>query len=92
MISFIPTVLLFLFFAYLIFMIKFSVEGFASHPWDNHLSSRIVGKTWKYDGPTTRVEYDFVEHKPLSDTTTQHVKLAPITHNSFPDGIRCKMM
>lgn len=67
-------------------------ESFTSlHPWNNHLSSRIIGKTWKYDGPTTRVEYEFVEHKPLSDKTVQKIKIAPVTHNSYYDkGLKCK--
>ncbi len=37
----------------------FSIEAFTGSKWDDYMTTKITGIKWKYNGPTTRVEYFF---------------------------------
>lgn len=53
-------------------------ENFKNN-WDDYKTKKIYGKRWKYDGPTTRVEYNFKS----KDHTGKEKLVAPVTWNSF---------
>ena len=42
----------------------FSIEAFTGSKWDDYMTTKITGIKWKYNGPTTRVEYEFDENHP----------------------------
>ena len=52
------------------------------------MTTKISGVTWKYNGPTTRVEYEFDENHPSGKKT----RMAPVTWNSFQTkSLKCNM-
>ena len=57
---------------------KYSKETF--YTWDDHNTHKINGKTWKYDNPTTRIEYDFQINDPYTQKKTP---MNPISSNSY---------
>lgn len=64
------------------------LEGFQGSKWDNYMTTKTSGVTWKYNGPTTRVEYDFIETHPSG----KKVRIAPVTSNSFQTkSLKCNM-
>lgn len=63
----------------------YRVEQFSE--WDDYMTQKVTGESWKYDGPTTRIEYDFRMKDPETDVET---RISPITWNSFPDGTMCE--
>ena len=48
--------------------------------WDSHDTRKITGNMWKYDNPTTRIEYEFKEIHPF---TNEEEPISPITWNSY---------
>ena len=63
----------------------FKMESFSQ--WDDFMTTKITGRKWVYDTPTTRIEYDF---KKVDPHTKKETRIAPVTWNSFPEGTPCK--
>ena len=75
-------------FIVIIFLILRKQEQFSNYyTWDPTGTSLIQGKKWQYGGPTTRVEYKFIKKTPDGKS----LPVAPITWNSFQNGLKCNM-
>jgi hypothetical protein len=54
------------------------------YPWDDHNTKKIIGNTWKYNNPTTKIEYELEEVDPF---TKEKNHVSPITFNSYVETI-----